>query len=542
MSGYNINHIIEECIQEKSRNLAPEAKRDNYQETWAALNEWLLQRMKQQKGGEVGFLGTFGWEIQQGENKEISTRPIFLIADSFVKDFNVKRQRVHYRPKTTKIQVINYSQLAIKYTQNLTKDMVFSGVRDIVRKIGSFVQRGATLDVAFTFGTLRVKECKVKFDFDPSALGSAAADKEDLEAALKEFEEDVLMDEDEEAQVEAEIAQKEAAAAALSKVPALTLPTPESKDEEKESSEEYKMDERPEMGYDGNDDDKYFDEYYGPEPGQDPDATLHDILMNMGPVSPQTRRQRTQAAREAVANEAFARCLTVAEQNARAEELTSEYGKKQLQDWRQAEVAKREQAHREMLESQRILDGQIEDYEGKMRTESENRRAGKIQYKLPGTVPDHLLKHGPPKTKKEMQKELFDTLGYMIRSNEQKARQDREDRIQEEKQYLDHVAMEIDLNSALDRAKHLQTQKDLLEAWEKDSHIRNIEKLRNAGRTQAVSSYISDNFVVPTRETDINGRITGIPSSTGTLRSSRPGSGTKMKGFGGASVGFDSRK
>jgi len=529
MSGYNVSHVIEECVVEKSRNLAPGVKRDQYDETWAALNTWLLKRMKQQKGGEVGFLGSFAWEVQKQDDGSVSTRPIFLIADSFVKDFNVKRQRVHYKPKTTKVEIVNYSQLAIKFTNSLTKDMVFGGTRDIMRKIGSFCARGATLDVQFSFGTLRIKENKVKFDFDPSALGDARADGDDLTSALKELE----------AEMAAEEAGEEVAEAKEGKgvddrgddsgdkpggrpaIPGLALPLDSGRKEE-EARPSASAEEKQEVmsEYEEGLDEEYFDEYT-PE-GLPMGATLHDMLMNMGPVSPNTRKQRTEAAREVVANEAFARCLTVAEQQARAEELTHEFTLKQLQDWRAVELAKKEREHSEMLESQRILDGQMCDYENKMEAGKSFRRDAKINYKLPGTVPDHLLVHGPPKTKKEMQKELMDTLGYMIRTNEHKTVHDREERIKEEKEYLDHVAMEIDLTAALERAEHLEQQKLLLDAWEKDGHIRNIQKLRDAGKTQALSGYIDENFEMPTRQT--------------TMR------GGKSKGFAGASVGFDTRK
>ena len=78
--------------------------------------------------------------------------------------------------------------------------------------------------------------------------------------------------------------------------------------------------------------------------------------------------------------------------------------------------------------------------------------------------------------------------------NEEKRANEKFQKIKEEKEYLDHVAMEIDLQSALDRMEHLQKQQVLLEAWEKDSHIRNIEKLRDVGSTDMVSTYVLENL------------------------------------------------
>ena len=54
-----------------------------------------------------------------------------------------------------------------------------------------------------------------------------------------------------------------------------------------------------------------------------------------------------------------------------------------------------------------------------------------------------------------------------MRMNKTKVEQDRERKIQEEKEYLDHVSMEIDLQSAIDRMKHLEQQKVLLDSSER---------------------------------------------------------------------------
>lgn len=56
--------------------------------------------------------------------------------------------------------------LAIKFSNSLTKDMVFSGLRDTIKKIGEFVDRGYEIEIPFTFGTLTAKERRVKFEFN----------------------------------------------------------------------------------------------------------------------------------------------------------------------------------------------------------------------------------------------------------------------------------------------------------------------------------------------------------------------------------------
>lgn len=87
-----------------------------------------------------------------------------------MKTFRIKQDRIHHPPQTTSIEEVNYSLLAIKYSKKLTKDMVFSGIRDILRKIGDFIHRGYELEIHFSFGTLRAKDRRLKFEFNQARL------------------------------------------------------------------------------------------------------------------------------------------------------------------------------------------------------------------------------------------------------------------------------------------------------------------------------------------------------------------------------------
>jgi len=64
----------------------------------------------------------------------------------------------------------------------------------------------------------------------------------------------------------------------------------------------------------------------------------------------------------------------------------------------------------------------------------------------------------------------------------------------EEMEYLDFVAQEMDLQYVADRAAHLDKQRQLLESWERDGHIRNLKKLQEKGSVRAVSDYVDRNL------------------------------------------------
>lgn len=101
---------------------------------------------------------------------ETHCRPLFLLDDTFVKVHRVKKKRIHYPPQLTPVEEVNYSLLAIKFSKSLTKDMVFNGIRDLLRKIGDFISRGDQLEIEFTFGILNAKENRVKFTFNQQRL------------------------------------------------------------------------------------------------------------------------------------------------------------------------------------------------------------------------------------------------------------------------------------------------------------------------------------------------------------------------------------
>jgi len=95
---------------------------------------------------------------------------VFLLSDAFVKNYEIKRPRIFKDPDLTPVEEINHSVLAIKFSNSLTKDMIFSGLRDIFKKIGDFIYRGYEIEIPFTFGTLTSKERRVKFEFNQQRL------------------------------------------------------------------------------------------------------------------------------------------------------------------------------------------------------------------------------------------------------------------------------------------------------------------------------------------------------------------------------------
>ena len=132
-----------------------------------------------------GF-GDFSWEFQR-TGEQTRCRPIYLINDSFVKDHAIKHNKFHAPGEIAGCEEINYSKLAIKFSTNMTKDMLFSAIREILKKIGEYVDRFCEFAIPFSFGTWKCKERRVKFEFNFARLAEVLKSSPLMTSITKHF-------------------------------------------------------------------------------------------------------------------------------------------------------------------------------------------------------------------------------------------------------------------------------------------------------------------------------------------------------------------
>ena len=63
--------------------------------------------------------------------------------------------------------------------------------------------------------------------------------------------------------------------------------------------------------------------------------------------------------------------------------------------------------------------------------------------------------------------------------------------LEEERRYLEHVKAEMHLHATYARAAELSKQRDLLAAWEREGHLKNLTKLKSLGPS-AMREYARD--------------------------------------------------
>ena len=87
--------------------------------------------------------------------------------------------------------------------------------------------------------------------------------------------------------------------------------------------------------------------------------------------------------------------------------------------------------------------------------------------------------------------QLLASLQGQMGAKEALARNQRESDLDEERRYLEHVKAEMHLHATYSKAAELSKQRDLLAAWERDGHLKNLNKLKSLGPA-AMRGYVRD--------------------------------------------------
>lgn len=63
---------------------------------------------------------------------QVRVRPVFVISEAFCRAHKLPHKRILRPPTFTETpEVVNHTKLAIRYTSYMTKDMIFSALREI---------------------------------------------------------------------------------------------------------------------------------------------------------------------------------------------------------------------------------------------------------------------------------------------------------------------------------------------------------------------------------------------------------------------------
>ncbi|KAH8084427.1 DUF4496-containing protein [Aureococcus anophagefferens] len=195
-----VDHIIAEILTERKHSASKTSlllETKKLREAWDALNAWILDRVIQRRGAAVPNFGKFTWQVLGGFTpadldprlagkkaaSKIPLRPVFMFAENFCRSHGLPWRRQN-EADLVKCGDLDYSNLALRYSSHLTKDMVFAALRDVTRRVGEKIASGFALRVKMSVGSLVCEHGKCRFEFDAASLapraeparGAAAAD------------------------------------------------------------------------------------------------------------------------------------------------------------------------------------------------------------------------------------------------------------------------------------------------------------------------------------------------------------------------------
>jgi hypothetical protein len=204
-------------------------------------------------------------------------------------------------------------------------------------------------------------------------------------------------------------------------------------------------------------------------------------------------------AKTRVLEQAYLRCLNGVETGAHMDDATTGEALQLLEEWRRKTSMNRTKKHQDALDLRKSLDSQIAHNAKKAEETKLEHKNGMISFILPGDGNDRtpaamaMVRYdesGNPISSRHVVSKILED---QIAKNAYDKERQRKQTLSSERAYLDRLAAEIELHNAMDRTAHLEKQRSLLEAWERDGHIRNLKKLQPFG-VEPVQDYIQRNL------------------------------------------------
>eukprot|EP00747_Dinoflagellata_sp_TGD_P204351 gnl/TRDRNA2_/TRDRNA2_78033_c0_seq1.p1 gnl/TRDRNA2_/TRDRNA2_78033_c0~~gnl/TRDRNA2_/TRDRNA2_78033_c0_seq1.p1 ORF type:complete len:579 (-),score=138.09 gnl/TRDRNA2_/TRDRNA2_78033_c0_seq1:92-1828(-) len=167
MSVYTLDVLLDEIALQRSsvmRKVSEDAT--FFHKVWDAFNRYLTAVMEKRQTLSVPNFCKIGWKVEQHGGKA-RFRPHFQLQTSFIKAHGVDPRAcpIIRDNDLTTIEEFNFSKAAIRFSQELTKDQVWMGLRAIIMKIGLVMSSCQPLNIAFEVGKLMCIDREPKFAF-----------------------------------------------------------------------------------------------------------------------------------------------------------------------------------------------------------------------------------------------------------------------------------------------------------------------------------------------------------------------------------------
>eukprot|EP00747_Dinoflagellata_sp_TGD_P164263 gnl/TRDRNA2_/TRDRNA2_183954_c0_seq1.p1 gnl/TRDRNA2_/TRDRNA2_183954_c0~~gnl/TRDRNA2_/TRDRNA2_183954_c0_seq1.p1 ORF type:complete len:536 (+),score=133.69 gnl/TRDRNA2_/TRDRNA2_183954_c0_seq1:74-1681(+) len=168
---YKLDNLLQDVAQKRGR-LAKDSdgSSTDYHEAWNAYMKYAKSCMEQRRGLALSSFCKIGWQSEKTRNAKVQYRPFFQLTEQFCRAYAPNEARKIGAPQGERemcpFEDFNFSKAAIKFSNQLTKDQVFTGIRSIVQALGEYAAEGRQADIEFgDIGRLCCKEQEFRFHF-----------------------------------------------------------------------------------------------------------------------------------------------------------------------------------------------------------------------------------------------------------------------------------------------------------------------------------------------------------------------------------------
>jgi len=147
-------------------------------QVWLAFCKWIVERFDKGKGVTIINFMNLSWEQDEheqemyGESADSALRPVWRMKESFERAYTLQCKNKSDKRTTRdedsfeKMEEINFHKIAMRYSNSLTKDVVFSCLREMFTRLGRAMMTGQHVKVFCGVGDFVCRDRKAEFEFD----------------------------------------------------------------------------------------------------------------------------------------------------------------------------------------------------------------------------------------------------------------------------------------------------------------------------------------------------------------------------------------
>mmetsp|Transcript_24395 Transcript_24395/g.69945 ORF Transcript_24395/g.69945 Transcript_24395/m.69945 type:complete len:529 (+) Transcript_24395:74-1660(+) len=151
---YTLDALVQDVAQRRGQvQKAGELSPADFAEVWNAFAKYAGFCMEQRRGLTLSSFCKMGWQLEKKLNGA-SYRPFFQLSEQFCRAYLNQEalRKVGAQAASANelcpFEDFNFSKAAIRFSQQLTKDQVFTGLRSLVQRLGEAIGEGKEIEVS----------------------------------------------------------------------------------------------------------------------------------------------------------------------------------------------------------------------------------------------------------------------------------------------------------------------------------------------------------------------------------------------------------